>query len=178
MWSLGGRYKSGPVLLGVDYLTLTNDIASTNPQTGVNDGALKTWQLFGAYDLGVVRFSGIYEQAKQDYSTGSDKFWLLGATVPVGQGAILLSYDENKDDVAAPSANAVPAGTAKQYAIGYTYALSKQTNLYSSYAYLRNASANAGQTGTAYAVDDSTDSFSGVIGQASSGFGIGIRHQF
>jgi predicted porin len=113
-----------------------------------------------------------YEDAKQDYYSGDQKFWMLGATVPVGPGAILVSYSQLKNSLVLQGSTAPAAGTAKQYALGYTYSLSKRTNLYTSYAHISN------DVGTAFAVGSATDSFAGVAGQGSSGFALGIRHQF
>ncbi|SBP87344.1 porin [Thiomonas delicata] len=168
--SLNGQYGNGPITAGLNYTQVTN--VYQNPTTFVNDGKLKGWQLYGAYDFGVAKVSGIYEDAKQDYYSGDQKFWMLGATVPVGPGAILVSYSQLKNSLVAQGSTAPEAGTAKQYALGYTYSLSKRTNLYTSYAHISN------DVGTAFAVGSSTDSFAGVLGQGSSGFALGIRHQF
>lgn len=174
-WTLDGQYGNGPVVVGLNYSTFTNHYDNA---VGVNDGALKLWQVYGSYNFRVAKLAAMYEQSKQDYFSGNDKFWLLGVTVPVGQGAILASYTQNKSDLVANGSTALPAGTAKQYALGYTYNLSKQTDLYVSYAHLSNDSASASQSGTSFAVGDSTDGFSGVTGQGSSGFAVGILHQF
>ena len=172
--ALNGQYANGPVMAGLNYTRVTNVYA--NP-TGVSDGAFKMWQLYGSYDFGIAKLSGIYEKANADYTSGSDKYWMLGATFPVGPGAILASYGQNKNDVTS-AANPLAAGTAKQYAIGYTYSLSKRTNLYTSYAHISNDAASASLTGTAYTAGTTTDNFAGVLGQGSSGFALGIRHQF
>ena len=166
--ALNGQYANGPVMAGLNYTRVTNVYA--NP-TGVSDGAFKMWQLYGSYDFGIAKLSGIYEKANADYTSGSDKYWMLGATFPVGPGAILASYGQNKNDVTS-AANPLAAGTAKVYALGYTYALSKRTTLYTSYAHISN------DVGTAFAVGSATDYFTGVAGQGSSGFALGISHQF
>lgn len=199
-WTLNGQYGNGPITVGVNYTRTTNlytNPAITTPTTttySLNsatgaitgtttpnvaaDGALKLWQIYGAYDFGVAKISGIYEHATQDYYSGNAKFWMLGATIPVGPGAILASFSENKDTLVLNGKTGDGMGTAKQYAIGYTYNLSKQTDLYASYAHISNDSASSTQTGTALAVGSSTDAFSGVTGQSSSGFAVGIRHMF
>ncbi|OZB62556.1 MAG: hypothetical protein B7X31_08775 [Thiomonas sp. 13-66-29] len=172
---LNGQYANGPIMAGLNYTRMTDVFA--NPTSLVNDGALKLWQVYGSYDFGVAKISGIYAKANADYSSGSNKYWLLGATIPVGPGAILASYSQNKSDVTT-TANPLPAGTAKEYSIGYLYSLSKQTSLYTSYAHISNEAPSASLAGTAYTVGDGTDSFTGVNGQGSSGFALGIRHQF
>ncbi len=55
---------------------------------------------------------------------------LIGVRIPVEKHAFLLSYINKDDRVANNDAN--------QVAIGYTYALSKQTNLYAAYARINN----------------------------------------
>ena len=165
-WTLNGQYGNGPITAGLNYTDVSNATAATPT------GAVKSWQLYGAYNFGVAKVSGIYEQAKQDFYSGNEKNWMIGLTVPVGPGAILASYDENKNSLALNGSTATGGDTAKQYAIGYTYSLSKQTDLYASYAHISNGA------NTAFAVGSSTDSFSGVNGQSSSGMAIGMRHMF
>ena len=164
--SVDGQYANGPVLVGASYTQASNLPTLTNPTTGVNDGKNTLWQLFGSYDFGVAKLSGIYEKSSNDYSSTypDAKFYMLGVTVPVGPGAILASYSHVD--------NGMTDGQAKQYAVGYTYSLSKQTNLYASYAHITNGN------GTYYGGGDSTDGFHGVAGQSANGLGVGIRHQF
>ncbi len=162
-YTIDGKYAAGPIMAGLTYTQVTNVFANA---AGVNDGAVKLWDVRGAYDFGVAKISGIYENAKQDYSSGNNKFWSLGVSVPVGPGAILGSYAEAKNDIVAGSP------TGKQVAIGYTYNLSKRTNLYTSYAHISNSN------GASFVPGDSTDGFKGVANQGSSGFALGIRHQF
>jgi predicted porin len=139
----------------------------------------KITQIFGSYDLGVVKLSGMYQTFKGGVTASrisnmlmantngnmDNRFWLLGATVPVGPGSILASYSQTKDSNTANS-------TAKQYAIGYTYSLSKRTNLYTSLNHISNSS------NTYFGGGNATDFNTGTLGQSSNGFALGIRHQF
>ena len=159
--SADGQYANGPVVVGASYTSVSNVIPDAS---GVPNGKSQLWQLFGSYNFGVAKVSGLYERETNDYAVPTAKHYMLGLTVPVGPGSILASY--NYLD------NGAADGTAKQYAIGYTYSLSKQTDLYASYAHISNGA------NTAFAVGSSTDSFSGVAGQSSSGMAIGIRHMF
>ena len=165
-YTIDGTYAAGPVMVGATYTEVTNVTQQNALATTVNDGSVKLWDVRGSYDFGVAKLSGIYESDKIAYTTGNNKFWMLGATVPVGPGSILASYAEAKNDQLAGTP------TGKQYAIGYTYNLSKQTDLYTSYAHIANSN------GAAFTVGDSTDGFKGVANQASSGFAIGIDHKF
>lgn len=178
-WSLNGEYAGGPVKVGVNYTQFTNETMGLNP-AGYNNGKYDLIQGYGSYDFGVATISALYERAAGDYadgtttgiSAGDDKFWMLGATVPVGRGSFLASYGQLKvenNSVLEPSS---VYGTAKQYAVGYTYALSKQTDLYASYGHITNDSQMA------FAVGSAADSFKGVAGQSSSGTVLGMRVKF
>ncbi len=176
-WSAEAKYASGPVTVGGTYLELTNSMLGL-AAGGVNSGSIKVWQAFGAYDFGVAKLRGLYEKASGDYAYGTtsglagggQRFWMLGVTVPVGRGTIMASYDEAKIDPNGVFTEQV--GTAKQYALGYTYALSRTTNLYASYGHVSN------DAGTSFANQSNTDSFSGVDGQSSTGVAVGIRKLF
>lgn len=160
-YNLHAGYNNGPLMVGLDYLRANNT---------AGNATVKHTMLVGTYDLGVAKLAGMYAQNKPDAAAGGGNFqaWMLGGTVPVGPGAILLSYTQakNKD---------VSETTSKQVAVGYTYALSKRTNLYTSYAHISN------QSGVFAAVQDATgnnDAPAGGLGMSSSGFALGIRHQF
>ena len=162
-YNLQAGYKNGPIWVSADYLR-------ANYYNG--NSAAKHSMIVGSYDFGVAKLAGMYAQDKLSALDGTDagklEAWMLGVTVPVGPGAILGSYTQakNKD---------VAGTTSKQYAIGYTYALSKRTNLYTSYAHITNGA------NTFAAVQDATGNNSapaGSNGMSSSGFALGLRHQF
>ena len=162
-YNLHGGYNNGPIMVGVDYLR-------ENFYNG--NAAAKHTMIVGSYDFGVAKLAGMYAQNQQGQVTGAsgDKLdvWMLGATVPVGPGSFLASYTAEKDKTTAGLG-------AKQYAIGYTYSLSKRTNLYTSYAHISN------DTGAAFTVQDATGNNDAPVvgtGFTSSGFALGIRHQF
>jgi predicted porin len=169
-YELNGNYKNGPIFATLDYVHLSNiDALTPNASSGNAD---KFWQATGGYDFGIAKVSAVYQNLKADALDGNNTTWMLGATVPVGPGAVLVSYAQNKNNLRAVGAADSGNNTAKQYAIGYTYSLSKRTNLYTSYAHISN------DTNTALAVGDSSTSNLGVAGQSSSGFALGIRHKF
>jgi len=176
-YDAGLAYANGPIVVGVNYLN-QNYIAATNIGTTAATGPTrKVTQVYGSYDLGVVKLAAMYEQLKADSGTGLSipitlaagqpdlKYYLLGATIPVGPGSIIASYSQTKDSNTANS-------TAKQYAIGYTYSLSKRTNLYTSYSHINNNS------NSFFAVGTASDQYAGSPGMSSSGFALGIRHMF
>ncbi len=165
-WVGGVNYSSGPAFAAVDYQLLQNFDAPPGG-SGLRTGSLKMYQLSGGYDFGVLKLSALYGRTSMDYVSGDNTSYLLGATIPAGPGDVLASYDVSKFGMGDPA-----APQARQYAIGYTYSMSKQTNLYASYARISN------DTGSTRAVGDATDGFTGVSGQGSTGFAIGIRHSF
>jgi len=183
-WELNGAYNNGPIFASLDYLRGTNmgvsvpgngsldtGLGPNTAQLSTNSSqglAVKHWQVTGGYDFGIAKVAAMYQNLKVDNVSGDRTVWMLGATVPVGPGAILASYAQAKNTLGADTGN----NTAKQYAIGYTYALSKRTNLYTSYAHISNDS------NTALAVGDSSTGNLGVAGQSSNGFALGIRHKF
>ena len=114
----------------------------------------------GTYDFGFVKAHAAYADRKLDNNllatSTKSRNYLLGASVPFGPHTVMASYIRN--DV-----RNIANSNSNQYAIGYTYTMSKRTNLYSSYGRYTNGSlvalnANAGMTG--------------------SQFNAGIRHAF
>jgi predicted porin len=170
VYDLQGQYSNGPILVGIDYLHHNQTADATHPFPVDGYGTNKLTSLYGSYNFGVATLGGYYAQQKfatNQTTQGADqRVWMLGVTVPVGPGSILASYNQIKNNNLANS-------TSKQYAIGYTYALSKRTNLYTSYARMTN-DANADLY-----VGDATITGAGSVGGASaSGFALGIRHKF
>jgi predicted porin len=176
-YDAGLAYANGPIVVGVNYLN-QNYIAATNIGTTAATGPTrKVTQVYGSYDLGVVKLAAMYEQLKADSGAGLSipialaagqpdlKYYLLGAAIPVGPGSIIASYSQTKDSNTASS-------TAKQFALGYTYSLSKRTNLYTSYSHINNNS------NSFFAVGTASDQYAGSPGMSSSGYALGIRHMF
>ncbi|MES2102471.1 MAG: porin [Pseudomonadota bacterium] len=144
---LSASYAAGPLLASLAY-------EKVNDATG-NDSAKKT--LVGAtYNFGVAKAHAAYE-ANKGAGTLDTRVWLLGVSVPVGAGAILADYTRVTDQVKADA-------NANQIAIGYSYNLSKRTNLYTSFSRTANDSAVAYNAGAKGATDKLFD--------------VGIRHKF
>lgn len=86
---------------------------------------------------------------------------LIGATAPVGPaGTVMASYIRKNDKNSADN-------DANQFAIGYSYALSKRTNAYTSFAKIKN------KNNASYTVGDNTD-----VGSGNKAFSVGVRHAF
>jgi predicted porin len=112
-----------------------------------------------SYDFDVVRVMGMYEWDKN--GAVSARGWLAGALVPVGVGTVRVAYSRYGTDAAG-------SPTAKKWAVGYVYALSKRTALYTAAAHVSNEGSSASALNGAVT----------AAGQSSNGFDFGIRHNF
>jgi len=115
--------------------------------------------LGGRYDFGMAAAS-LGVGLNRGTGAADNRDYMLGVTVPVGAGALLASFTR-KDDRSGGNAD------ADQWALGYTYALSRRTNLYTSFARIEN------DPGAGFTVGNATEPGSG-----DKAFNIGIRHKF
>lgn len=119
-WLGGGvTYSAGPLNLGLSYDTKDS---STNAAGSRDD---KWLNLVGSYNFGAAKVHAGYVKEE---TTGEDKTgYILGATVPLGGGELLAAYQSGKVDI-------IAAGVAdpkiRGLSVGYTYALSKRTNVF------------------------------------------------
>lgn len=91
--------------------------------------------------------------------------YLVGAVIPVGVvHKLIVSYIKKKDRTAQHN-------DASQIGLGYTYALSKRTDLYATFAHIHNHAA-AGTTGF-YTVGNATE-----LGSGNQAMAVGVRHLF
>jgi predicted porin len=158
----GASYVNGP--LNVQFAYQKADTFAAPVSLGGKSGENRALFIGGTYDFSIVKAHLAYADNKIDGAAGSgkDRNWLVGVSVPVGAaGTVLASYTRN--DI-----RDLAAGTSDQYAIGYTHALSKRTNLYTSYSYLKN-DANV-----------ALNTFDDVKGAGANvkQFNVGVRHQF
>jgi general bacterial porin, GBP family len=178
--SLGANYANGPVYAALSYDKIYA------PSTAISQSNPSSWNLGGAYDLKVVKLSAAYGQTRGGYILGQGNgatgaganlngnpanangevifdqnmgynSYLLGATVPVNTASrvmlswTLLTPNTNMKDV-------YNAQNQSAYSLGYTYDLSKRTNLYSYVSYM--------------------DNLATIDTAKSTVVGVGMRHQF
>ena len=156
----GGRigYAAGPLDMAVAYgQTWTN-----TPER------IRTWDAGATYDFGIVKLFGQY--AYLEYDQWDRTNYLIGASVPVGNGLIRASYTYSQFDGPGCPPTVTTCDDASQFALGYVHNLSKRTALYTTAAYLDNDSNSAigipgGPAG---------------IGRGENAMGVeaGIRHAF
>lgn len=151
---LGGRigYASGPLDVAVGYGT-----------TEYATGDYRMWNIGGQWKFGSTTVMGQYERDQWRTSGAPDyqATWLVGAIVPVGAGAIRMSYSRT-------NVSGTP-NDADQIALGYVHNLSKRTAVYASIARLDNKG-----TGTSFSQGLSPLK----PGGSTRGYDLGIRHTF
>lgn len=143
-------YARGPLMLKVAHHRVGN-------ATGTDDA--RNTLLGGRFDFGMAAAS-LGVGLNRGTGTTDNRDYMLGVTVPVGAGALLASFIR-KDDRTGLNAD------ADQWAVGYTHALTRRTNLYTSFARIHN------DPGAAFAVGNATEP-----GTGDKAFNVGIRHKF
>lgn len=145
--AVSASYASGPLMLMGFY----EQVELSNPNVSVRALKAKNWMLGGTYDLSFVKAFASYGAAK-DMAMLDDKATTgqLGAAVPLGAGKVLASYAQTKYKV--PSAADL---TRKTLSVGYDYALSKRTDVYTIVMH---------------------DRFTGT--HSGTSYALGIRHNF
>lgn len=174
------QYKNGPLTARLAYNNRDNRVVTNNIATGVSDHGRNTI-LAANYDFTVVKAFASFGVNKGNNSspyntaaayvtstaanpapTGStdSRDYLIGATIPAGNGSVMTSII-HKDDRTRFNRD------ANQYAVGYSYNLSKRTSAYVAYARIDN------KNGAGYTVGNNTDP-----GTGDSAYNIGLRHSF
>ena len=169
---LGLGYANGPLNVQFAYHDYNVTTAA-----GVDTLDARTAFLGGTYNFGVLTAHLAYADNKIDTNTApttsaKNTNWLAGVTVPFGASTVMASYIRNNlKDVSNANSN--------QIAVGYTYAMSKRTNLYTSYSRTANDSAvklNAGDFGKTAA--QSNEAWAEVLALAPDANTAGLRAQF
>ena len=164
-------YSNGPLNARLAHNSINNDTATVSNGIGRNTLVAANYDFvvakaFFAYSDNQGLNSSVLPNATA-YTTlpvaasTDNTATLIGATVPVGPaGTIMASYIRKND-------KNVANYDADQFAIGYSYALSKRTNAYTSFAKIKN------KNGASYTVGDNTD-----VGSGDKAFSVGVRHSF
>ena len=149
-------YAAGPLYAGLAYHDVKDATGSMSGRKNINFG--------GTYDFGVATVHGLYQQTKSaaltagPYNDVTD--WMLGASVPLGGGKVMASYIKHNDKTAANK-------DAAQLGVGYNYALSKRTSIYTALAHITN------KNGAIFTVGNATEA-----GTGNQAFNLGLVHNF
>jgi len=172
--AVGGSfgYASGPLTARLAYHQRNNDTLTLH-----NADVARNTLLGANYDFGVVKVFGGYEinrglnssplnntvavfgGAAPTASTDSRDL-LLAASVPFGVQTVVLTYGRKNDRTSFNQ-------DAQQLGVAYFYAFSKRTDVYTSFARIRN------EHGAAY-----TEGNSEEAGTGNRQFTAGLRHRF
>jgi predicted porin len=163
----GIRYANGPIAVALSY---------DQSKVKADDVTIKQWNIGGAYDFEVVKAHLAFGQTRNGlFSTGiSDELganpftglnldglkvnsYMAGLSAPIGNGKLLASW-QMADPRSNPDALVGDLEKTQIYSLGYTYGLSKRTNVYAIGSYAKNA----------YFLDDAKSTL----------IGVGLRHQF
>jgi predicted porin len=170
----GANYTWGPLFVAVTHDQVKHSTASWD--TG------KYTQLGGTFDFKVAKLhagyamedkirllgtanSNAYAAAYTGPGRDADA-WFIGATVPLAGGNLLALYGDRDADPVAGEANR-DGPDLTHWTIGYTYPLSRRTNLYASFANKDGDGSN--KVG---AVGNTNNSFDRKV------YAVGVRHLF
>jgi predicted porin len=112
-------YAAGPLSLGFGYERTGLEAAATAKWTTIN----------GAYNLGAVKLGAFYGTGNT-HLNAKHKSYMFTAVAPMGQGELRASFGKLTAD---PAGAAPRTDAAKGFGLGYHYALSKRTTLYTDY---------------------------------------------
>ena len=158
---LGANFARGPFFAAVTYDIIDvndNGVAGSaaTPRIAANASDQKMLQIGATFDLKFLKLHAAYAKednvyldvnfaARPDAGADADS-WMAGVTVPLLGGSLLGSYQKRDGDsvgacfIASTVAPCPPAsfanvqGEREVWAIGYTYPLSRRTNLYANFS--------------------------------------------
>ncbi|GAB3542767.1 porin [Noviherbaspirillum agri] len=162
----GLAYVNGPLNVQVAYHKANDaDLTSaTDTAIGAVRGVfgatpdVRTAFVGATFDFGVAKAHAAYADSKAETTAEIDnRNLMLGVSAPIGPGTVMASY--NRNDL-----RDIDEGATDHYAIGYSHAVSKRTNLYTSFGYTKN--------------DDGVALNAYRAGESSRLFNVGVRHTF
>lgn len=159
---LGGRlgYDAGPINVGFAY---------GKTETGATTPDFKNYNLQFNYKLGFAILHTLYDV--KEWSPRKTRDMSIGATVPVGMGALKLGYTRADRSGGAAGSGFADGDDSSRLGVGYVHDLSKRTVLYTTYGRVTNK--GAARSSVLYAPP------TGMLGgEESSGLELGIRHTF
>ncbi|SOE48269.1 porin [Orrella dioscoreae] len=174
----GVRYVNGPLNVAASYDRINGNSALARGSDRIN-----AWLVGGTYDFEVVKLALAYGQSKDGWigsaapslqggytidGTGFNsnvyndglkvKSYLVGLSAPVGPGSLFGSWQRADPNESVSNGAGTADATQNVYSLGYTYDLSKRTNVYAYGSYAKN-----------YAFLDDVK---------STAVGVGLRHRF
>jgi len=153
----GVRYDGGPIAFTADFdqLTKVPDIS------GKDTGSIKSWLVGGSYDFDIMKLSVSYGEDRGGrigaVSTNINKLgnvvpvpnarhvegfkarnYQVGLSAPLAGGTLMAAWLKSASNHHAVTAGGNGIGSQQSLSLGYSYALSKRTNLYAVATYVSN----------------------------------------
>lgn len=155
---IGGalEYKNGPLYLGAGYHQVERLAAGDDEEFAFSAG----------YTIGSLDIRGSYMAADMTGPNGKFENYLLGANYTAGASKYFIAAHQQRFDTGA---------RGNGFTLAYSYTLSKRTNLYSTYARMRNN----GQA--AFGLSSAGGTFAPpatALGADPQVFNVGVRHSF
>lgn len=180
LWSVGGVYENGPLAVGVTYegTDLGSNTSWANLQRTANGKVRNPYnfQVGGTWDFNVAKVYAAWSQMKNGYTNpsqgddvgfgigqartfgtdahfagGTVNAYLVGVSAPIGNGTVLASW-QMSDPNNKGAFDGASTKSQQVYSVGYTYGLSKRTNLYAYYSYADRAWFDKNWHSSTYAV--------------------------
>lgn len=150
------EYKNGGLYLGGGYHVLER----------LATGDDKEWAAGAGYTFGAFEIKGNYLVADQTGANNKYKNANIGAAYTAGANKFFINFQQQKIETGAKG-NTV--------SLAYTYSLSKRTNIYTTYAQLRNNARGVfGISSSSVALNPPAT----ALGADPSVFTLGLRHSF
>jgi predicted porin len=154
---VGAEYTLGSLYLGAAYHVVNRVPADNDKETAV--GAAYKFDQLGGFELKANYMAADREGALK-YKQAN-----LGGSIPFGAHRVYANYQQQKQG----------AARGNSWALGYSYSLSKRTNVYASYASLdNNSSAAFGLTSSSVTIAPAAT----ALGKDPDVFSLGLRHSF
>lgn len=161
-------YNKGPINAAVAIGKYDQYIGASNAMPVAIGHGLRVSNVGASYDFDFLKLSGFY--GREDIRGGPigasvlDSMW-MAVSIPVGSGLIRASvgkYDTKDSD-----------NDWRKFGIGYSYFLSKRTQVYGVAAVLKNRKGS-----THSIIPNNTPAIVPLAGRSSTGFDFGIQHNF
>lgn len=181
-WTAGARYRSGGLYLAASYEGFNCPDTTTgttfNACNSFTKDSQSQWQVGGSYEWSIFRLYGMYALEQNQFTlyavTPAKKaqVYEVGAKIKFAGGEFLAAYQGRNDDWDA---------NLNVWGLGYTYPLSRRTNLYT---FVSDTNANDSPTtqlvsGGVIAREGYTSSqISAYKERDRLQFGLGLRHIF
>ncbi len=159
---VGGRlgYEAGPINIGFAY---------GKTETGATTPDFKNYNIQFNYRFGFATLHTLYDV--KEWNPRKTKDLSIGATVPVGPGALKVGYTRADRSGGPAGSGFSDADDSTRLGVGYVYDLSKRAAMYTTYGQVTNK--GAARSSVLY-----TPPAAMLGGEKSSGLEFGIRHTF